>query len=110
VTLDRKQVNLNDRVTFTPPGEALSWNSHSLPLKFDHQVLLDWAVKDVKNVSLYLWWEIEAPRPVLEFNYRLASGKTPQILPPLLASPQAANYVVRIPLEVDKQQRPADMP
>jgi hypothetical protein len=110
VTLDRKQVNLNDRVTFTPPGEALSWSSHSLPLKFDHQVLLDWAVKDVKNVSLYLWWEIEAPRPVLEFNYRLASGKTPQILPPLLASPQAANYVVRIPLEVDKQQRPADMP
>lgn len=110
VTLDRKQVNLNDRKTFTPEGALRTWNFYFLPLKFSHQILLDWAVRDVKDLSLYLWWEIEAPRPALEFSYGLASVRNPEILPPLLASPGGENYVVRIPLEADKTQRPTDTP
>ena len=110
VTLDRKQVNLGDKESFTPTAETRTWNFYSLPLKFDRQVLLDWAIKDIKDVSLYLWWEIAAPRPALEFSYRLASGKAKDTPPPLLSSPRANDYIVRIPLETVKAQPSADTP
>jgi hypothetical protein len=110
VTLDRKQIDLANRESFTPPAETRTWNFYSLPLKFEHQVLLDWAIKDVKDVSLCLWWEIAAPRPELEFTYRLASGRAKDAFPPLLSSPRGSDYVVRIPLEVDKPQQSTDTP
>src|SRR5262249_31986999 len=102
VTLDRKQADLTDKQSFTPSGETRTWNFYSLPLKFEHQVLLDWAIKDVEDVSLYLWWEIAASRPALELTYRWPSGRTNGALPPLLSSPRGSEYVVRIPLEFVK--------
>jgi hypothetical protein len=110
VTLDRKQVNLGNKESFTPSAETRTWNFYSLPLKFERQVLLDWAIKDVKDVSLYLWWEIAAPRPALEFSYRLASTKAKDPLPPLLSSPRGTDYIVRIPLEAEKPQQSANTP
>jgi hypothetical protein len=110
VTLDRKQADLTNKQSFTPSGETRTWNFYSLPLKFEHQVLLDWAIKDVKDASLYLWWEIAASRPALEFTYRWPSARIKGALPPLLSSPRGSEYVVRIPLEVDKSQQSADTP
>jgi len=107
VTLDRKQVDLGKRESFTPPAETRTWNSYSLPLKFERQILLDWAIKDVKDVSLYLWWEIAAPRPSLEFSYRL---RPKDAFPPLLSSPRGDQYIVYIPLEADKPQQSTDTP
>jgi hypothetical protein len=110
VTLDRKQANLGNRQDFTAASATRAWGFYSVPLKFEHQVLLDWAIKDVKDVSLFLWWELEAPRPALEFKYHMPSGKSGNFPPPLLSSPHGDQYAVRIPLEVEKPRASGDTP
>ncbi|PYV41767.1 MAG: hypothetical protein DMG06_16050 [Acidobacteria bacterium] len=110
VTLNRKQLDLGTPESFSLEGESKLWNYYSLPLNFSKQALLDWAVKDVKDVSLYLWWVIQSPRPALEMSYTVATGKAKEILTPLLLSPRGESYVVHIPLEAGNPQATRDKP
>lgn len=99
ITLNRKQLDLGRRESFNLGSESKLWSFYSIPLSFPRQALLDWAIKDVKEMSLYLWWTIQSPRPALEINYTVAAGKAKEILTPLLLSPREESYVVHIPLE-----------
>ena len=110
VTLNRKQLDLGRRESFSPGSQSELWNSYSIPLSFPRQALLDWAVKDVKNVSLYLWWIIQSPRPALEISYTVTSGKAKEILTPLLSSPRGETYRVHIPLEAGSPEATRDKP
>jgi hypothetical protein len=103
ITLDRKQLNLGVKESFDPPGESRMWNVYSIPLKFGKQVLLDWAVKDVNEISLYVWWEVYSRRPALDVSYTATGGRMKESLTPLLLFPRATDYMIRIPLEVQKQ-------
>jgi hypothetical protein len=108
VTVNRKQLVWKTHQTLAPEFGSKVWKILTTPLEFQKQALLDWAVKDTQETTLYLWWLVQAPRPRLEISYTAPVGESKEFFSRLLSSPRSGQYVVNIALEAENRDGTRD--